>query len=267
MQLRTAPALEGVAWMRSGVSLLLRQPMAHLALMGFMFFTFGLLLGIQKVGAIAVLILMPSLNAGWVACNAALREGKLISPLSLLAPLRNAASRPKLLILGCLHALSGLAMLAFADVIDPDFRQHWGLVLRDHPADDASTEAAFSGLQSGMVLRLLCLLPVALLFWHAPVILHRLPTTSVAKALFASALASLRNLRPFAVYLMCWVLADIALSIVIGVLLSMIGGGSIAVFIMVPVMLLFSAAFYTSIHACVHGCLLFDDTSNTSGTT
>jgi hypothetical protein len=261
MHLRTAPALEGVAWMRAGVTLLLRQPMAHLALMGFMFFAFGMLLGIQKIGPIAILILIPSLNAGWVACNAALREGKLLSPLNLLAPLRNSASRSKLLILGCLHAVASIAMLVLADLMDPDFHQHWSAALREQPAtDDALSEAAFHGLQSGMVLRLLCLLPVALLFWHAPVILHRLPKTSVAKALFASGLASLRNIKPFAIYLVSWVLADLILSLLIGVLLSLFGAGSgLAVFVLVPVMLLFAGAFYTSMHASVHGCLLFDE--------
>lgn len=260
MRLRTAPALEGVAWMRAGVTLLLRQPMAHLALMGFMFFAFGMLLGIQKIGPIVVLILVPSLNAGWVACNAALSIGQPVSPLTLLAPLRS-ASRSKLLVLGCLHAVASIAMLVLADLIDPDFHQHWRAALREQPAsDDTLSEAAFHGLQSGMLLRLLCLLPVALLFWHAPVILHRLPGTSVAKALFASGLASLRNIKPFVIYLVSWVLADLILSLLIGVLLSLFGaGGGLAVFVLVPVMLLFAGAFYTSMHASVHGCLLFDD--------
>lgn len=255
--------------MRAGMALLLRQPMAHLALMGFMFFALGMLLGIQKIGPIVVMMLIPSLNAGWVACHAPLKEGKALSPFRLLAPLRDPASRPKLLILGGLHAAACILMLVLADLIDPNFHQHWQTALREQPAsDDALSEAAFHGLQSGMLLRLLCLLPVALLFWHAPVILHRRPDTSIAKALFASGLASLRNLKPFAVYLLGWVVADILLSLLIGVLLSLLGGGSgMVIFVMVPMMLLFAGAFYTSLHASVHGCLVFDDADNNTSET
>jgi len=146
-------------------------------------------------------------------------------------------------------------MLWLADLIDPAMHSAWREAMSADIADDARL-AAFQALQNGMLLRMVMTVPVALVFWHAPVILQR-EGGSIARAVFASAVASLRNLSAFVVYGVAWVVADLMLSLLLGGVLALLGLAAWAMFFAMPVALLFSAAFYGSLHASVHGCVDF----------
>lgn len=259
MKLRTNPALAGYAWMRSGVAQVRAQPMALAGLMGFVTLTLGLLLTLPWVGPVMVAVLAPALSAGWVHAVGSVAPGQRATVSLLLAPLLS-TRRTALLTLGLLHAGALALTLLLADTLDPSLSDAWS-ALR---AEDASTPMAdeamlqtVQSLQSGLLLRLVMVLPTMLLFWHAPVLIHR-EGASVAKALFASALASWRNLGAFVVYGVSWALADLVLSVVVGGVLGLLGLAQIALMLAVPVALLFSAAFYASLHASVSGCLDFD---------
>jgi hypothetical protein len=256
MKLRTAPTLDGARWVRFGLTQLLRQPLPHAALFGFMAFAFSLLLTLPWIGPLLALALLPALNAGWVHSTDCALQGQTLTPLSLLVPLRS-PQRDKLLMLGAVHATAALLMFGLSDLIDPTFRDQWGQALSGQ-ADDELAARAVEAVQQGMLLRAAMLLPVLLLFWHAPVIIYR-TGSGVAKALFASALATLRNLGAFVVYGLTWIAADLLLSTVVGALLGLIGQSSFAILIIVPTSMLFSAGFFASLHASVHGCIEFDD--------
>lgn len=257
MKLRTTTPLEGVRWARAGLTQLLGQPLAHAALFGVMAFGLGLLLTLPWVGPVLALTLLPALNAGWVHASARALQGERLTPLLLFVPLRS-PQRNKLLQLGGFHAVAALLMFALAGLIDPEFASQWSLALGGADADDEITARAASAVQQGLLLRLLLLLPVLLAFWHASVIIHR-TGASPAKALFASALATLRNLGTFVVYGLTWVGADLLLSALVGGLLGLLGQTALAVLVVVPSSMLFSAAFFASIHASVHGCIEFTD--------
>lgn len=253
MKLRSAPALDGITWMRSGLRMVQRQPLGLAALLGVMVFGLGLLLMLPWIGPLLVSVLLPALTAGWVHTTEQVQRGARPSPALLFEPLRQ-ARRNTLLMLGGVHALAVMLMLGLADLIDPSLGDLWETL---HAAtDDQATADAMQALRSGMVLRVALLTPVALLFWHAPVLVHR-EGAGVAKALFGSALASLRNLGAFVVYGLSWLLADLLLSAVLGVLLGALGLPQLALLLAVPVAMLFSAAFYASLHASVHGCIDF----------
>jgi hypothetical protein len=256
IKLRSAPALEGGRWMLSGIQLARRSPLNLLGLMGFMFFGLGLLLALPWVGPVLVGVLMPALSAGWVLAVDALHTGSRPTPTHLMLPLFGPA-RNRLLTLGALHAGAVALTLGLAEWFDPGLQQAWRIAMGADGADDAR-QAAFQALQGGMLLRMALLVPVLLLFWHAPLILLR-EGGSVARALFASAVASLRNLTPFVVYGAAWVAADLLLSVLLGLLLAALGLAALAPFFAMPAALFFSAAFYASLHASVYGCLNFDD--------
>lgn len=255
IKLRSAPALEGGRWMLSGVQLARQSPLTLLGLMGFMFFGLGLLLALPWVGPVLVAVLMPALSAGWVLAIAALRSGQRPTPTHLMLPLMG-RERARLLLLGGLHAAAAAAVLGLAELIDPGLQAAWRSAMGADAGDEARL-AAFQALQSGLLLRMLLIVPVLLLFWHAPVILLR-EGGSVGRALFASAVASLRNLTAFVVYGAAWVVADLLLSLLLGVLLAALGLAPWAPFFAMPAALFFSAAFYASLHASVHGCLTFE---------
>lgn len=256
IKLRSAPALEGWRWMFSGVQLARHSPLALLGLMGFMFFGLGLLLALPWIGPILVGVLMPALSGGWVLAVEALRAGRRPTPTHLMLPLLG-RDRARLLLLGGLHATAAALTLGLAELIDPGLQLAWRSAMGADIGDDARM-AAFQALQSGMLLRMALIVPVVLLFWHAPVILLR-EGGSVARALFASAVASIRNLGAFAVYGAAWVAADLLLSLTLGVLLAALGLAPWAPFFAMPAALFFSAAFYASLHASVYGCLNFDE--------
>ena len=259
MKLRSARALDGVAWMRSGLRLVQRQPLGLAALLGVMVFGLGLLMMVPWIGPLLVSMLLPALSAGWVHTSEQVLRGARPTPALLFTPLR-LPQRKALLMLGGVHALAVMLMLWLGDLIDPSLSQVWETL--HEASDDDATAAAMQALRGGMLLRVALLIPVALLFWHAPVLVHR-EGTGVAKALFASALASVRNLGAFVAYGLSWAVADLLLSATLGVLLGVLGLPQLALLIAVPVAMLFSAAFYASLHASVHGCIDFGDEADT----
>ncbi|HMZ01829.1 MAG TPA: BPSS1780 family membrane protein [Burkholderiaceae bacterium] len=264
IKLRSAPALEGGRWMLSGVQLARRAPLSLLGLMGFMFFGLGLLLALPWIGPLLVGVLMPALSGGWVLAVEALRAGRRPTPTHLMLPLFG-RDRARLLLLGGLHAAAAALTLGLAELIDPGLQAAWRSAMGPDVADEARL-AAFQALQSGMLLRMALIVPVLLLFWHAPVILLR-EGGSVARALFASAVASVRNLAAFVIYGAAWVAADLLLSLTLGVLLAALGLAAWAPFFAMPAALFFSAAFYASLHASVYGCLSFEEPPEASDTT
>lgn len=257
MKLRSARALDGLLWLRAGAHLVLRYPLQHLAMMCAMLLALGLAMTLPLVGPALALALLPAFSAGWVFSSHAATLGMAPGPGRLVAVFRS-LRKPAFALLGALHATSALVVLAIADLLDPDTAAQWSVVLGGNgsgtDASDAAVSAALQAVQSGMVLRAALLVPVALVFWHAPVILMR-TRDSVAKAVFASAVASLRNLGTFVVYGAGWLLADMLLSTLTGVLLAALGLGGYAVMIAMPMALLLTAAFYASLYASVEGCL------------
>lgn len=255
MKLRSARALDGLAWLRSGIQLVLRYPLQHLSMMLFTLLVLGLLMSLPWVGSALALAMLPAFSAGWVFSSHAAGLGMPPGPGRLMVVFRS-LRRPAFALLGALHAGSALLVLAIADLLDPGAAEQWSVLLQQN-STEAATSAALQAVQSGMVLRAAMLLPVALVFWHAPVILMR-TRDSVAKALFASAVGSLRNLGAFVVYGTGWLLADMLLSTVTGVLLAALGLGGYAMLIALPIALLLTAAFYASLHASVEGCLVIE---------
>lgn len=258
MKLRSARALDGLAWLRSGVRLVLRYPLQHLAMMLLTLLVLGLLMSLPLVGPALALAALPAFSAGWVFSSHAAGLGMPPGPARLLVVFRS-LRRPAFALLGALHAGSALLVLAIADLLDPGAGEQWSVLLQQG-SSEAATATALQAVQSGMVLRAAMLLPVVLVFWHAPVILMR-TRDSVAKALFASALGSVRNLGAFVIYGAGWLLADMLLSTVTGVLLAALGLGGYAMLIALPVALLLTAAFYASLHASVEGCLVIEQPS------
>lgn len=255
MRLRAATPRDGARWMLEGLSLLRREPIALPGLFGMVVFALGLLLSLPWIGPVMVAMLLPALTAGWVEAVAAMRAGERPMPSHLLRPLRGPARRA-LLHLGALHALAAWLLLAVGDLVDPGMEAAWR-DMRDSEAGQDATMAAIAALQQGMVLRAALLIPLALTFWHAPVVAVR-DGAGAGKALFISATASWRNLGAFVVYGLCWIGADLVLSVLLGGLLGALGLGQAAMLVVLPGALLFSAAFYASLQGSIDGCLDLD---------
>ncbi|MEO8297426.1 MAG: BPSS1780 family membrane protein [Burkholderiales bacterium] len=260
MKLRSARPTDGARWMFSGLQMLRQQPLGHLAAASLMTFSMGLLLTLPWIGALLALVVLPALTVGWVASSTAVAAGQRLTPLMLLAPFRS-TRRGVLLRLGVAYAVCGLAAFWLADLADPDFDTHWQAMMSssaDTPADLTRAAETMAAVQRGAVIRALAFLPVVLLFWHAPVIAWR-TEAGVAKALFSSGLATLRNIGAFGLFGLSWLLADVVCSTLVATLLGLLGLGSAALVLIMPLGLMFLAAFYASLRATVLGCIEFDD--------
>jgi hypothetical protein len=256
MKLRSARALDGLLWLRAGVRQVVHNPLRHLAMVSVMMMMMGVLMSLPVVGVALGFAILPSFTAGWVFSTHAAGLGLPPGPGRLFVVLTS-PRRSVFVWLGLLYAAAALVVLALADLLDPGLADQWQLLF----GGQASAEAAGTALeavQSGVMLRGAMLLPVMLFFWHAPVILMR-TSDSLPKALFASALGSLRNLGAFAVYGLAWVMADVISSSVLGVVLTALAvEPQFAILLALPMALLLTAAFYASLHASVEGCLVIE---------
>lgn len=257
VKLLKVPARQGLVWVRGGLRTLWREPLAGgLLFMAFVFVTM-LLFSVPLVGPLVALTLMPAVSAGFVLATRRIITGERPSPSVLIEPLRG-SHRRGLITMGLAYALAGLAVQALCDRIDPGFDERMGDFMGGREGAGAPmTDAEESALQQGLLLRMLLPMPLTLLFWHAPVILH-LTGGTVARAIFASGMACLRNLGAFTVYGLGWV---IGLGLVVSALTlvaSVLGLGSLVGFTVVPLALMTSTAFYLSLYFTVNDCLSVD---------
>ncbi|MFM2069139.1 MAG: hypothetical protein RLZZ584_4048 [Pseudomonadota bacterium] len=261
MKLRTAPALDGIQWARSGWQLVRRQAMAQMAMVTLM--TAGLILVslLPWVGTQLALVLVPALNAGWVFSSATVQAGGRTSFARLLAPLAP-ARRPAMVQLGLYYMVACMLVLWLGQLVLPGLDNLPEMpVTPPDPSDPgaaAAAQAASMAAMADMLARYALLIPVNLLFWHAPVIVHRIGG-SAARALFASALASWRNLSAFAVYGAAWAVSAVLLVATMLLISAAIREPAVIGLVAFLVAPFFSAAFYASMHASVHGCIEFDE--------
>ena len=67
------------------------------------------------------------------------------------------------------------------------------------------------------------------------------------------------GLPAFVVYGLSWLVADLLLSSVVGLIAAAIGQPQIVLLLVLPAAVLFASAFYASLHASVHACIEFDE--------
>jgi hypothetical protein len=259
MKLKDSRPMDGLAWMRQGLLTFRQQPMAFTSLMALVMFLMGLLLIIPTLGPLLMLASLPGLSAGWVACGYAARSGQRPSA-GLLFTAFKGPSRAGVLTLGIVFAAMAWLVFNLIDSLDPDFHAQWALAMSSESSDEARGEALVAA-QQGMLLRAMSMVPLALLFWHAPVLAHR-EGASAAKALFGSVLTIKHHLSTFAVYGLGWLAADVAVSVCLGLLLGVLGAGQWAIALAMPLSLVFCAAFYASLYATVEGCLQIEDSTS-----
>ncbi|MFY8104047.1 MAG: BPSS1780 family membrane protein, partial [Ramlibacter sp.] len=96
-------------------------------------------------------------------------------------------------------------------------------------------------------------LPLFLMFWHAPALVHWHGVTP-AKSLFFSVVAVVRNFGAHVVYSLAWGAVFMVVGSVLGVAAGLVGGPSVAQAVMMPTALLLAAMFSTSIYFSFQAC-------------
>jgi len=254
MKLHIVPARTGMAWVKLGIRAFWRQPMALAALFFMTMASMSLATMIPLVGPAIALALLPSATLAMMVASAQASLGKFPTPALLLVAFRTGQQRLRdMLVLGALYAGGFLAIMGLSALLDGgQFAQVYlgGAPLTKEVAEDPA-------FQSAMWLSMMLYLPLSLLFWHAPGLVHWHGVPPV-KALFFSIVACVRNFGAFLVYGLGWLgvflLGGLVVSIV-SALLAVAGlAGSMAGGIMVGAAMMMAAMFFTSVVFTFRDC-------------
>lgn len=256
MKLHIVPARTGIAWVKSGIRTFWRQPMALAALFFMVMATMTVASMVPLVGPALALLLLPSATLAMMVASAEAMQGRFPTPAVLLIAFRAGRQRMKdMLVLGVLYAAIFLLVLAASALIDDgQFAQVYlgEMLLTPEIAQSADFQLA-------MWFAMLLYLPLSLVFWHAPGLVHWHGVPPV-KSLFFSFVACARNVRAFLMYGLAWLavfaVGGVAMSLMVGFLAVLGFANSPAVLggLMLAMALMLAAMCFTSIVFTFRDC-------------
>lgn len=249
MILKSVGPAHGAYWVRDGLRLFLKKPLAFTSL--FVLFLFAALLAalLPVVGGLVQMMMVPLLSLGFmVASQSALLEGP-VRPAQLLEPLRGAPRQRRDLLLLCgLYGLLVAATLLLADAVaDGGFTRAMDL-MRQSPPPQAEMDALLAerGMVAGTLFGVGLLALISVPFWHAPALVHW-GHQSLGQALFSSTLAVWRCRGAFLVYLLTWAALVLGFGLLSALLFGLLGLGAAGQLIALPAGLFFSTLFYVTL--------------------
>ena len=250
MKLKVVPASQGLLWVRQGMRLCLKQPLTFVSLLGMMLTSAMLLMAVPLLGLFVVVAAMPVVWMVFMLASRQVAAGQRVTPLLLAEPLRSAPQRMQWLKLGALYALATVVIMVLAGLLGPGLGE---LATALESVDGAQAAWSHPVVQASVLWRLGLTVPVALLFWHTPALLHwgQVP---VGKALFFSAVASWRNLGAFVLYGAGWAGALLALGAAVQLISVVLPVPVLAAMAAVAGGMWWAAAFYASLYFSVVDC-------------
>lgn len=244
MKLRIVPARTGLTWVKLGISTFFKQPLA----LGGLFFMFMALVSIASIipviGSVIALVILPGATLGLMVATQEAVRGNFPMPSVLATAFRAGQARMRsMLVLGAMYAAGFLLVMGITTLFDGgQFATMY--LLGGRLSKEVLQQADFQTAASvGMVLYL----PLSLLFWHAPALVHW-HGVPPAKAVFFSMVACLRNFGAFTVYGLAWSVVFLLSAMTLISALALVGLVSAAQLIMVPLALTMASMLFTSIY-------------------
>ncbi|MBK7004515.1 MAG: hypothetical protein IPH37_04675 [Burkholderiales bacterium] len=244
MKLHIVPARQGVLWVKLGIQTFFRQPLALSGLFFMCAAILSLFSLVPLVGGIAASVLLPGATLGLMAASREAGEGKFPMPSILLTAFRAAPPQVRaILFLGVLYSLALATILGACALIDGGkFAKFF--VLGGPMTAELLQEADF---QSAALAFTALYLPISMLFWHAPALVHWHGIPPV-KSLFFSLVACLRNMAAFMVYSVTWAGVFILMGILVATIAALTGKVQLAATLMYPAVMILTAVLITSIY-------------------
>jgi len=252
MRLIEVPAKTGYVWFRQGIWLFRRNPLAFLTLFFTYLLAMTLLSSVPVIGGVLPLILVPGVAVGFMAACRDTVAGKPVFPTILVEGFRkygNVVTR-RLLTLGGAYALGMMLVLAASSLVDG------GTLLRlmtvGGTLDGKTLEN--SNVPLAMLASIVVYVPLAMVFWFAPVLAawHDVPPV---KAMFFSLVSCWRNKGAFVVYGALWMAVSVAVSLGLSALMRALGAAaSFAVAVLMPALIIVTTMLYCSFYATYRGC-------------
>jgi hypothetical protein len=244
MQLNLVTAKTGTVWVKQGMRTFTRQPLA-LAGLFFMFMAIMTITSqIPYIGFVIAMMLLPAATLGLMAATREADEGRFPMPLILLTAFRaGQAETRSMLVLGALYAASFLMAMGVSYLVDGgDFaRVYLG---GDSPTREVMMDGNF---QAAMWVFIGLHLPLSLMFWHAPALVHWHGMSPI-KSLFFSIVACFRNFGAYAVFGLMWLSVLVMIVVAVMTVGGLIGNPGLAGDVLFPVMLVMASMFFTSLY-------------------
>ena len=250
MKLQIVPAKQGLVWVKQGIRTFWRQPLAFTGLFFLFMAWVSVLSMVPFIGAALALLVLPAATLGLMVATEQAASGKFPMPTVMLVAFRAGQQRLKaMMVLGGLYALSFLAVMAISALVDG------GGFAKVYLANAPITPEVVNDtdFQTAMWLTTIMYVPLSMLFWHAPALVHWHGVPPV-KSLFFSAIACWRNLGAFALYLLAWAGVFVACAMLILLISSALGGNDLSAAVLMPGALLMAAMFFTSVYFSVKDC-------------
>ena len=251
MRLRIVPARTGMQWVREGMRAFARAPLAFTGLL-FMVLAASFLLSIIPIlGDALALGIMPAATVGLMYATQLALQGRFPMPTALVTAFQQSPRQTRaMLVLGAVYAASVLLIFTLAAWMDDGqltalLAKHGNRISPELMADPAFQAAARSSMQR-LMLGCLLYVPVSVLMWHAPALVHW-HDMSVGKSLFVSAVAVLRNAPAFLMYGLGWTLLSTLAWLSLLLVAGLLGNMGLALNGMLPLSVLVMAVFYASL--------------------
>ena len=244
MSLQLVPARAGARWVTLGMRTFLRQPLALAGLFFLFVAAMTLVSKLPLVGVALAMVLLPGTTLGLMAATREATQGRFPMPAMLVTGFRAGPTQLRaMLVLGGLYAVGFLCALGTSWLVDGgDFaRVYLG---GESPSAEAMMAPAFQG---AMWAFLAIHLPVSLLFWHAPALVHWHGMAPL-KSVFFSFVACVRNIRALLVFGMTWVLVMMLTVMAVTLLAMLLGLGENSGSLFFPALLLIAAMFFCSLY-------------------
>jgi hypothetical protein len=254
MKLRMVPARQGAQWVKLGIRTFFKQPLALSGLFFMFMAAMSVLSMVPVLGNIIALALLPAATLGLMAATQETTKGKFPMPTVLVSAFRAGRQQMRgMLVLGVLYAAGFLLVMGVSALADGGKFARLYLVGGELSAE-LLTQSDFEwAALTAMVLYL----PLSLLFWHAPALVHW-HGISPAKSLFFSLVACLRNFWAFLVFGLVWMAVFLSTGLIAAIVSALLGSPQLVGVILFPAGMAMAAMFFTSLY------FTYDDTFDVS---
>jgi len=244
MKLHIVPASAGMGWVRQGIRTFVRQPLAMSGLFLLFMGMVSLLAVVPYLGNVVALALLPAATLGLMAAARQAADGRFPMPTVLATALAAGKERRvAMLKLGVFYAVGFLLVIGATAAIDGgEFAKVYlnGAELTAELAQD-------SRFQTALWVGTLLYIPLTMLFWHAPALVHW-HGVEPAKSLFFSALACWKNKAALLVFALCWLGVFMGGGLLVSVIAGLLGGQAVANLLVLPSVVVMASMFFTSVY-------------------
>ena len=159
-----------------------------------------------------------------------------------------------MLVLGVLYAAGFLVIIGLSALVDG------GQFAKLYLVGGKMTEEMVKGgdFQAALWVAMALYLPLSLLFWHAPALVHWHGVHPV-KSLFFSLMACWKNFAAMTVFGLAWMGVFIGAAVLVALIASLFGSPALAGVAMFPVALIVMAMFFTSLYFSFKDCFVSDE--------